>query len=159
MFIFISIYTFTIGQKINYEFSNNHVRGNFYNIIIQGFPIAILLTLFGTLKRENFKIKNFTIIISTLLIAILTFFAILNNIFLIGFGAWTTEKIVYRNKINQLEIKEQIFDNGAFGYGNKRIVKTKPFLKYWIYPTEIDTTKINKNEWIFVNEEGDIKFP
>ncbi|MFN3918006.1 MAG: hypothetical protein ACK4K0_09720 [Flavobacteriales bacterium] len=52
-----------------------------------------------------------------------------------------------------------MYDIGAFGYGGKRIVVVEPFLKYWIKPTPIDTQLMNKEDWIYVNKQGDIKFP
>ena len=56
-------------------------------------------------------------------------------------------------------IKEQLFDIGALSYGGTRIVEIKPILHFWILPTVIDTSTINKSEWENVNEQGDIKFP
>ncbi len=56
------------------------------------------------------------------------------------------------------EIKEQLYDIGAFGYGGQRTVEIIQFLKYWVLPTKIDIMTIDKIEWSFVNKQGDIKF-
>lgn len=80
-------------------------------------------------------------------------------IFKIGFGAWTTVTTIYRHKTEGKLIKEQLFDVGALGYGGRRIVEIKPILNFLILPTQIDTLSINKNEWLYVNEQGDLKFP
>lgn len=159
LFCMLSFFCLTVGQKLPYEFADNKVMHNFYNTIMQGLPIAILLTLFGTIKRENTKTKNWTFVGATVLTSIILFMIIVSLIFKIGFGAWTTVTTLYRHKTNDKVIEEQIFDVGAFGFGGRRIVEIKPILKYWILPTTIDTLKINKNEWEFVNEQGDIKFP
>ena len=50
-------------------------------------------------------------------------------------------------------INEQIYDIGAFGYGQKRIVELKPFLKYWHKVQQIDTTKIETEKWIRVEKK------
>ena len=126
---------------------------------MQGLPIAILLTLFGTFKRKKTKAQNLTFLALTVLSSIISFFIVVSLMFKIGFGAWTTVSTIYRHKTENKVIKEQLYDVGALGYGGQRIVEIKPVLKYWILPTKIDTMKINKNEWEFVNEQGDIKFP
>lgn len=126
---------------------------------MQGFPIAILLTLFGTIKQKNTKLKNGLFVFSTVLLSILSFALKVSLIFKIGFGSWITIKTIYKHKTENKTIKEQFFDVGAFGYSGQRTVKIEPILKYWILPTATDTSKIDKENWILVNEEGKIKFP
>ena len=157
-FIALTIFSLTIGQQVSYEFADDNLSRSFYNITMQGFPIAILLTLFGTLKKESTKIRNWTFIGATILTSILSFILMLSLIFKVGFGRWTTFAILYRHKTENKVIKDQRYDIGALGYGRERIVEIKPFLKYWISATEVDTTKIDKNQWKYVNEEGDIKW-
>jgi len=158
-FIGLTIFVLTVGQNLPYEFADYKIMNNFYVTIMQGLPIAILLTLFGTFKRKKTRVQNLTFLGVTVLISIMSFFIVVSLMFSIGFGAWTTVSTLYRHKTEDKVIKEQLFEAGAFGYGGKRIVEIKPVLKYWILPTKIDTSKINKNEWKFVNEQGDIKFP
>ncbi len=158
-FIGLTIFALTVGQILPYEFADYKIMHNFYDTIMQGLPIAILLTLFGTIKRKKTRVQNLTFLGITVLISIMSFFIVVSLMFRIGFGAWTTVSTLYRHKTEDKVIKEQLFDVGALGYGGQRIVEIKPVLKYWILPTKIDTSKINKNEWKFVNEQGDIKFP
>jgi len=158
-FIGLTIFVLTVGQILPYEFAAYKIMHNFYDTIMQGLPIAILLTLFGTIKRKKTRVQNLTFLGVTVLISIMSFFIVVSLMFRIGFGAWTTVSTLYRHKTEDKVIKEQLFDLGALGYGGQRIVEIKPVLKYWILPTKIDTSKINKNEWKFVNEQGDIKFP
>lgn len=159
VFIGLTIFTLTVGQILPYEFADYKIMHKFYDIIMQGLPIAILLTLFGTFKRKKTKAQNLTFLALTVLSSIISFFIVVSLMFKIGFGAWTTVSTIYRHKTENKVIKEQLYDVGALGYGGQRIVEIKPVLKYWILPTKIDTMKINKNEWEFVNEQGDIKFP
>lgn len=158
-FIVLTIFSLTIGQILPYEFADYKIMHKFYDIIMQGLPITILLTLFGTIKRKKTKTQNLTLLGLTVLTSLLSFFVMVSLIFRIGFGAWTTVTTIYRHKTENKEIKEQQFDVGALGYGGRRIVEIKPILNFWILPTKIDTAKMNKNEWILVNEQGDIKIP
>ena len=155
----MTVYSLTIGQIVPYEFANPKLSQNYYDAIMQGFPISILLTLFGTIKKENTKTRNLVFVSMTIFSSILSFALIMNFLFTIGFGSWTTFTTIYRHKTENIVIEEQRYDIGALGYGRHRIVELKPILKFWVLRTEVDTAKINKNEWDFVNEEGDIKFP
>jgi hypothetical protein len=159
VFIGLTIFALTVGLILPFEFADYKIMHKFYETITQGLPIAILLTLFGTLKCEKTKARNWTFLGVTVLSSIISFFIMVSLFFTIGFGAWTTLTTIYRHKTEDKVIKEQILDIGALGYGGRRTVEIKPVLKYWILPTKIDTTTINKNEWIFVNEQGEIKFP
>ena len=77
-----------------------------------------------------------------------------------GFGVWKNESILYRSKFDsKISINSQIYDVGAFGYGKRRIIKVKPIFKHFQITTNMDTIKMNKTEWIFVDEIGDLKFP
>jgi hypothetical protein len=158
-FIGLTAFSLTIGQLLPYEFADYRIQHKFYDTIIFGLPFAVLLTLFGTLKKENSKTKNWTFGILIALTSILCFVGQLFMIFSFGFGAWTTETTIYKHKTENREIKEQLYDIGAFGYGGQRTVEIKPFMNFWILPTPIDTLTINKSEWKYVNEQGDIKFP
>lgn len=158
-FIVLTIFSLAIVQALPYEFADYKLQQKFYDTIIQGLPIAVLLTLFGTINKVNSKIRNWFYIGLTVLISFCCFVAQLFLLFSFGFGAWTTVSTIYRHKSENREIKEQLYDIGAFGYGGRRTVEIKPILNYWILPTPIDTIKIIKNEWKFVNEEGDIKSP
>lgn len=159
VFIGLTIFALTVGQILPYEFTDYKIMHKFYDTIMQGLPIAILLTLFGTIKQQNTKAKNWTVFGATFLTSIISFVIMVSLIFRIGFGAWTTVTTIYRHKTEDKVIKEQLFDVGALGYGGQRTVEIKPFLYFWILPTAIDTLTINKNEWEYVNEQGDIKFP
>jgi hypothetical protein len=154
----ITVFSLTIGQKVSYEFADYKVSRSFYDIIMLGFPVAILLTLFGSLKRENTKTRNGIIIVVTASASILCLAVMFCLIFAVGFGNWVTSTTIYRHKTENKVIKYQLYDIGAFGYGRHRVVEVEPILKYWILPTEVDTTKIDKNQWKYVNENGDIKW-
>lgn len=159
LFIGVTVFSLSVGQILPYEFAESKMMHTFYDVIMQGLPIAILLTLFRTFKKRNTKFKNWAILILTVLASVISFFIMVSLLFRIGFGSWTTLSILYKNNNDNRVVKEQIFDVGALGYGGRRIVEIKPVLKFWVLPTEVDTTSLDKTKWTFVNEGGDIKFP
>ena len=159
-FIVSTVFALSIGQSLPIEFKDNKIRGDYYYFVFTVLPLSFLLTLLGTLKKKNTKAKNWTIGVLTVLSAGLCFFTLVNVMFSIGFGAWTNEAILYRNKTDKnITINQQIFDIGALGYGERRTAQLTPFLKYFQTIEQVDTTKIDKTQWIFVNEEGDIHYP
>lgn len=159
-FFVIVLFSLTIAQIIPIEFADWKIMHKFYEIIIEGLPIAVLLTLIWTLKKSNTKKRNIITGILTIITAVVILFSSILLIFSYGFGAWINYEIVYEHKENpNRTINEQILDIGAFGYGGKRIVELKPFLKYWNEVQTIDTTKIETKNWVRVEKEGDIKFP
>ncbi len=158
--IAISFFALTFGQIIPVEFNDNTNQSYFYNYMFFGLPISIGLTLFGTIKSQNSNLKNLLIVTSTIVLSVICFFVLVTSMFSIGFGAWTNEAILYRNKNNkELTINQQIYDLGAFGYGKRRMAEIKPFFNYFEIVKIIDTTKIDKSKWLKVNEEGDLHFP
>ena len=115
----------------------------------------------GTIKKRNSKDKNWGTAGLTILIAVAVFIGMF-SLLVQTFGGWTNERILYRNiKDNNISINEQIWDVGALGYarGRKRIVELIPMFNYFYQVKSIDTTKLDKSEWKFVNEEGDIYYP
>lgn len=156
----VFLWTVTIGQTIHFEFSDRKTSSDFYNIILSGTPIAILLTLFGTLKQNHDKARKLFTIFGTIGLAMFAFMLLLNIVFTIGFGTWTTFNIAYENKTNpERQIREQRYDVGTLGYGSDRIVEVKPFAGLFWQVSQVDTTKIDKTKWKRVDREADIKFP
>ena len=160
VFIVSSVFELTVGQSLPVDFKDNKMQSDYYYFVFTALPFSFLLTLFGTIKKKNTKARNWTIGVLTTLSAGLCFFILVRVMFSIGFGAWTNEAILYRKKNNKnITINQQIFDVGALGYGGHRTAQLTPFLKYFQTIKQVDTTKIDKTQWIFVNEEGDIHYP
>jgi hypothetical protein len=86
VFIFISIWSITIGQALPYEFQNTQLHNTFYYFVFTGTPIAILLTLLGTVKKEHDAISKVLTVVLTLGLSLLSFLYLLGNLFSIGFG-------------------------------------------------------------------------
>ncbi|MBL3655160.1 hypothetical protein [Fulvivirga sediminis] len=92
---------------------------------------------------------------------VITFLIVLvmsNPAIVFGLAPWKSQKIIYRHRLDQQHrIEFQMQDVGALGY-NRRIVEIKPFLFFHL-TEEIDTSNIDKNEWLQVDEEiNEIEF-
>ena len=159
-FIVISLYSYIFAPNIPIQFRDADLSNYYHGILLFAFPIAILLTLFGTLKTEYNHFKILIIITITSLISIIIFTLSLKFVFLPGYGHWVDLTVLYRSKKeSNIKIANQLYDVGAFGYRGKRTVKIKPFLYLYETAQDIDTTKIDKSQWDYINEEGDFKFP
>ena len=144
------------------EFRDTDFGNELYLYLIFIIPLAILLTLTGTLRNKNSSNKNWGIGALTVLSAITAFIAMFSLLTQVAWGSWTNKTILYRNnKDNSISINEQIWDIGALGYDRdrQRIVELKPVFNYLYKVTLIDTLTLNKKYWTFVGEEGDIHFP
>lgn len=160
LFFGFAIYAMTIGQIVPIEFADWHHAHLFFDIIRQGLPIAILLTLVWTLKLDRPRKTNIAIAILTPIIAGGMFIGTIFIMFSFGFGAWVDWELVYENKENPtVTIKEQIWDIGALGYGGRRTVKLTPILGLWNWVEQIDTATLDKAKWTLVQKEGEIKSP
>ena len=158
LFFVIAIHALTIGQIVPIEIADWHDMHLFYDIILQGLPIAVLLTLVWTLQKEGSKRMNIAIGIATPVVAAATFFGTVFLMFSYGFGAWVDEEVIYENKSHrEVTINQQLWDMGALGYGGQRTVKLTPFMGFWNLVKEVDTTKIEQGEWTLIQKEGDIK--
>jgi hypothetical protein len=153
-FLGIAVFSITIAQSISIEFKDWRVIHDYYNIIFEWFPFAVLLTLSGTIKRRHTKLKNLSIAGITIIFFLFSFYMIMGLMFRIGFGAWIDQETLYQNRSDQsISVKRQIFDAGALGYGGTRIVKLKPFLYYWNIVTEVDVADLDQKEWVLVAQD------
>ncbi|OKL39767.1 hypothetical protein [Pontibacter flavimaris] len=160
VFFFIVAFSLTIGQLFPIEFADWKYSHTYYDIVLQGFPVAVLLTLAYTMGKHRTVKQNIRIAVLTSIGAVASFFLSVLLMFSYGFGAWVNYEIVYESKENPREvISHQLWDNGAFGYGSQRTVKLTPFLGLWNIAVETDTATVNKMEWHFLKREGDIKIP
>jgi hypothetical protein len=151
IFLGIAVFSITIAQGISIEFKDWRVMHDYYDIIFELLPFAVLLTLSGTIKKRYTKLKNLSITGITIMTFFFSCFMIMGLMFRIGFGAWIDQETLYQNRANQsISVKRQIFDAGALGYGGTRIVKLKPFLYYWNIITEVDVEDLDQKEWVLV---------
>ena len=149
-------------EAFSLEFSNYSYRTTLFLNLTYIIPVALLLTMTGTIKKKNSKKKNSNISSLTIFGSLSIFLIMLIMITKASWGGWTNETILYRNTKNKnITVNQQIWDVGTLGYDrdSRRIVKIRQVLKYFNQVKNIDTTRLDKNEWKLVNEEGDIHYP
>ena len=145
-------------DTLSLEFKDEKFAIDLPIIFLLAIPFGIMLTLTGTIKKGKTKEKNWTAFGLTLFITVATFF-IIYFLAINSAGVWTNELILFRNKSdNKISINKQIYDLGALGHDREsiRIVKVKPFVIYFNQVTKIDTAKLDKKQWLTVNESGNI---
>jgi hypothetical protein len=124
-----------------------------------GTPIFILLTLFFTLDKRNGLRRNITWIILTPMFSF-SLYILINLLSIFFYQYWVDFSIVYEHKSDSTRtIREQMEDQGAFGYGKRRIVEVDPMLFIFQRVTPVDTNQLEMNEWRYVHREGDVKWP
>ena len=124
-----------------------------------GTPIFILLTLFFTLDKRNGLRRNITWIILTPMFSF-SLYILINLVSIFFYQYWVDFSIAYEHKSDSTRtIREQMEDQGAFGYGKRRIVEVDPMLFIFHRVTPVDTNQLEMNEWRYVHREGDVKWP
>jgi hypothetical protein len=158
--IAVFLWAVTFGQIINVDFRDAELSNVFYMALFWGFPAALLLTLFGTLKRAQPGRIRILIVLLTVGASIGTFVFLLSNIFIIGFGQWSTFNISYEHRDDPgRQVHEQRYDIGALGYGHSRVVEVAPFAFFFWKTKAVDTTTLDPAAWRRVDREADVHFP
>jgi hypothetical protein len=156
VFLVIGFYSLTIAQAIPVEFADWSVMHDYYDYVMGGIPVAVLLTLFGTIKLKEPILRNAAVIALTVIATIFAFSWMMNELFTTGFCVWSSDHVLYENKSDSaITIRRQRNDCGAIGYGGHRVVKLKPLFHYWYVVTHVDTTAIDPAKWNYVNKRSD----
>lgn len=137
------------GGFLPLEISNNEFELTYDSIRFYGFPICIILTLTGTIKRQDTSGIVTTKVLTTLLISGFSVFIMFMTLFA-GMCDWTTYKVFFENKQNpSTKIVQRSFGCGATDSSpaTLKIFKIREFTPYFICVTSVDTTEINKSEW------------
>tara|TARA_R110002072_G_C7652556_1_gene508851 strand:- start:16 stop:516 length:501 start_codon:yes stop_codon:yes gene_type:complete len=132
------------------EFATDSIKSNYKEFLFFAIPIAILLTLFGTINDKDKGSKIAGKVIGTSIAAAVTVFIMFMSIFT-DMCVWTNRQVLYENKNDSnTKIIVRDFGCGATDSGPPTvgIYKVRYFTDYFIRSTKIDTAKIDKNEWI-----------
>jgi len=153
MFIFV-IVPF-VGQFTPLEVTSNNFKNSFDKIRSFGLPMAILLTLFGTLKPQDSKKDKNTKIVLTFSVFLISVF-ILKIIVFAKMCGWTDNQTLFYN-INDKSTKIILrdFDCGALDSGDPvyKVCKIKNIFPNLIWVRNIDTTEIDRKVWLRVDNE------
>ncbi|MBI3232429.1 MAG: hypothetical protein HYZ42_00040 [Bacteroidetes bacterium] len=148
----------TITITINFfpfEFSNQISRSVFERISFSWVPIIILLTLTGTIKYNETRTQTTNKIVLTVCAS---FLSVIINFMMIfsDMCSTTTTNIFFINKQNNsIKIVERSFGCGAWDSSPATISvsKVREITPYLIWVSKVDTNKINKNEWVRIQNK------
>lgn len=141
--------TAIFGTFITLEISNHHYEFIYDNIRFFGIPVAIILTLTGTIKQGDTTEKITTKVCMTIIIAMVVVFIMIMTLFA-GMCDWTTDKVFFESKQSSAtKIVQRSFGCGATDSSPAtiRLFKVREFTPYLIWVTSVDTNQINKSEW------------
>lgn len=143
------ILTAILGNFIPLEFAYNDSEFIYDSIRFYGFPIAILLTLTGTIKEKDTSGVIATKIFGTIFVSAFSVFVMFMTLFA-GMCDWTTDKVFFENNKNPTtKIVQRSFGCGATDSSPAtiKLFKVREFTRHLIWITSVDTSQINKNEW------------
>ena len=131
------------------EFADNNNEFIYDSIRFYGFPIAILLTLTGTIKKADATSSVATKIFLTIGVAAFSVFVMVMTLFA-GMCDWTTDKVFFENIKNpSVKIVQRDFGCGATDSSPAtiKLFKVREITPLLIWVTPIDTNKIDKSDW------------
>ena len=108
LFLFLLIGVLISFSIYSLEFKSKTLGNDLFFYLVFLIPLAILLTLNGTLNKRNTSNRNWGIGGITVFSAIAVFL-IMSSLLMQSGGGWTNESILYRNKKDpNISINEQI---------------------------------------------------
>jgi hypothetical protein len=162
VFLLIQPFFFYLYSFIfSIDFKDEKLSNLYWQISSTGvFISVIILTISSLSKQGNLKVRWGMILLSPLFGTTAYVIIVILNLTLFGFGKWADVTLIARSIKNpKIIVVEQWFDNGALGYDGKRFVERNYFW-CWQKNTELDTSKINWNNYKIINKAmGFIKFP
>jgi hypothetical protein len=141
----------TIGQYLPFQFNNQNTAESFYHLIWLTFPLAILLTLLRPGKNSKGTGKALTIVAAIVSLVFLSFF-----VFARTMCGYITDEVLFVNKSDTtLKIVEKHYDCGATDSDLPKYeyYKTKALIRQILYSKQVDTLRLDKNEWLKTNSK------
>jgi hypothetical protein len=148
MLIILIIAVSIIGHFLPLEFTNDHIQECFEQFRFYALPILILLTLFGTLNRQDTSAKILKIV-ATITASFFTLVILFFSAFS-GMCRWTNGDILFQNKTDKrVSIILREFGCGATDSGSPtyKVCKVEMIAPGLMWISNVDTTKLNKNMW------------
>ncbi len=141
---------FLISQAfLPIEFTNSKIKQSTSTVILFGFPLFILLTLFKFPFGKQTKTGAIDKTITIVAIAVVTFMGLLFYWFGSTMCGYSQDRVLFIHKTSSQKIISRYIDCGATdsGYPEKEIHKIIPLGFLRIYQ-EVDTNTLNRLEWI-----------
>lgn len=137
------------GNLIPLEFADNDSEFIYDYIRFYGLPIAIMLTLTGTLKGKDPSFIIAAKIFLTLCIAGLSILFVFMSL-ITSMCDWTTHEVFFESRQNpSIRIVQRSYGCGATDSSpaTYSLFKVRELSPYLIWVTKADTNQINKDEW------------
>jgi hypothetical protein len=138
------------GHFIPLEFASDSIRNDFESFRFFAFMLAILGTMAGTLKKCDGAVIIILKILLTLFAVFIAFFIAL-GMALGNMCGYNNHELLFIKKGNRnTTIVTRYFGCGATDSSPavKRTVKQTRVTPFFIWATDIDTNRINKEEWV-----------
>ena len=147
--ISVSLITFWILSPVmrlvvKIEWRTPELLESYQQFVRIGFPLAIFFAFILSIKKNEDASPITAKILAAVIFPIVSFGILLFS----GFCGYVNREL-FHEKAGSSKIIERRIDCGAIDSGDSeyRTVKVSPFLGYFNYITEIDTNKIDKNNW------------
>lgn len=136
------------------EFKNQTLGDSYEQIRGFGILICILLTLFGTIKKTD-EIKEIIFKVFMTFSTVIVVFIFMAMMAFSDMCVTTYGDVLYISKTNKkVKIVETSFGCGATDSSSstRSVTKKRDILHYFILVKRVDLYKIDKNEWIEIEE-------
>lgn len=142
------------------QFSQSRYEDQYEQSRLVILPLAIIGTLFGTIRSDDYREARNLKIRFTLGLAVLSFFLLLfAAIAFLGSGmcAWTDRQLLFVKRSDPaIQVRLRDFGCGATDSGSPlvevfRISKVTPWFR-WVQ--HFDTTHMDRSEWVRATESG-----
>jgi len=149
-FLLVWILAFFMRMILSLEFTTAYYEFNYNKIFLIGAPVSILLSLFGTLKTSDKKTAITEKIIGTSILSLVVAF-FYSFIVFFNMCGWSNEKVLFENKTD-VKIKIIVREHGCGATDSEpsklcffKVTRFSKYFKRWV---EIDTSKIDSDQWI-----------
>lgn len=151
IFIAFCLFTLTVGEFLPFEFSSTQLSFIFYLIVLIGLPVFSIIEIRKLFVRLKNRVATTVLSIIFILISVFYFF------YLIAFCLGNTmcgyiiDKTLFVNsKSTSIKIAVRHYDCGATDSGPAQyeMVKINSGLPMINFVTKIDTTILDKKDWI-----------
>lgn len=132
------------------EFTSADLKADYTEFLFYAIPVAIVLTLFGTLKsHDSTKIKTY-IVLKTIVLAAASYFLIIFSVLINMCGYSNRQELYQSNREPNVRIIVREHGCGATDSDSPKVntYKVHYFLDYFVRSTKIDTSQIKKDDWV-----------
>jgi hypothetical protein len=140
------LFAFVALSLTSIEFTESHTQTSFEEFRLVCLPLAILLTLFGTLKKTDSRAEHVGLLGITILISTVSFVVL----HITSMCSWTQDRTLFKNKNSpdkRIVLRE--YGCGAYDSGEPApiVVEVKDINTFLCSVTRFDTSSLNAEVW------------